>query len=115
MFETGKDSRFFLQAPRQLAAGIRCVKDFDGHVSIEHPITRGVSDFEIECEHYELAGDLSQLQILAEAGGHPVLYTKRWGEGAVHYTTLGHDHRALRNPSHRQLLVQAVGWAMTAG
>ena len=81
----------------------------------EHPITRGVSDFEIECEHYELAGDLSQLEVLAEAGGHPVLYTKRWGEGAVHYTTLGHDHRALRNPSHRRLLVQAVGWAMTAG
>jgi type 1 glutamine amidotransferase len=81
----------------------------------EHPITRGVSDFEIECEHYELAGDLSQLQVLADAGGQPVLYTKRWGEGAVHYTTLGHDHRALRHPSHRRLLVQAVGWALATG
>ena len=81
----------------------------------EHPITRGVSDFEIECEHYELAGDLSQLQILADAGGQPVLYTKRWGNGAVHYTTLGHDHRALRHPSHRQLLRQAVGWILADG
>ncbi len=80
----------------------------------EHPITRGVPDFEIEDEHYELAGDLTQLQIIAESRGCPVLYTKCWGTGSIHYTALGHDHRALRHPSHRRLLVQAVAWALEA-
>lgn len=81
----------------------------------DHPVTQGVADFEIEDERYELAGDLAQVQILAESNGHPVLYTKRWGSGSVQYTALGHDSRALRNPSHRRLLVQAVAWAIQAG
>jgi type 1 glutamine amidotransferase len=81
----------------------------------EHPITRGIDDFDIEDEHYELAGDLSAVRVLAESRGCPIMYTKRWGNGPVHYTALGHDHRALRSPSQRQLLIQAVRWALAGG
>jgi type 1 glutamine amidotransferase len=81
-------------------------------VDREHPITQGVADFEIEDEWYELAGDLGAVQVLAEAGGCPLLYTRRWGLGRVHYTALGHDHRAFANPSYRRLLAQAIVWGL---
>ncbi|MCC7362388.1 MAG: ThuA domain-containing protein [Anaerolineales bacterium] len=77
-----------------------------------HLITAGVEDFEIEDELYQLGGDQTALQVLAEAGGQPLLYTRQWGQGRVHYNALGHDQRALNHPSYQRLLVQAVRWAL---
>lgn len=82
-------------------------------VDREHPITRGVEDFAVTDELYQLGGDRSGLHLLAQADGQPLLYTHTWGKGKVHYNALGHDQRALLNPSYQQLLKQAVDWALS--
>jgi type 1 glutamine amidotransferase len=79
-----------------------------------HPITAGLADFEIEDELYQLGGNRAGLHVLAEADGQPLLYVRAWGRGRVHYNALGHDQRALSNPSYQHLLVQAVAWALAA-
>src|SRR5262245_53714743 len=81
-------------------------------VDREHPITRGVEDFEVMDELYQLGGDRARLRVLAEAGGQPLLYTHAFGRGRVHYNALGHDQRALGHPSYQRLLLQAVAWAL---
>lgn len=78
----------------------------------EHPITSRFSDFPIEDELYELEGDLSSLTVLASAEGHPLLYTKNYGKGRVHYNALGHDWRALQNASLRQLILEGLAWVL---
>lgn len=81
-------------------------------VDREHPITRGVADFEITDELYQLGGDRAGLHLLAQAEGQPLLYTHTWSKGKVHYNALGHDQRALSHPSYQQLLKQAIVWAL---
>ncbi len=51
------------------------------------------------------------VQVLASAEGHPLLYAKTFGRGRVHYNALGHDQGALTNPSFRRLLIQGIRWA----
>lgn len=103
-----------------------------------HPITAGVEDFEVEDELYELGGDAngfqaladgvnqgipnrdlreygdgplpSDIHVLASAEGHPLLYTKTFGKGRIHYNALGHDTKALTHASFRQLVRQGLAW-----
>jgi len=82
---------------------VRCVEP--------HPITEGIQDFDIEDELYIVEGDQTQWHILARGEGHPLLYTKMYGNGRVHYNALGHDTRALSNPSFQKLVLNAVEWA----
>jgi hypothetical protein len=81
-------------------------------VDREHPITRGIDDIDVFDELYILGGDRSPLHVLGEARGEPLLYTREWGKGKVHYNALGHDGRALGNPGYQRLLRQAVSWAL---
>lgn len=76
----------------------------------DHPITAGISSFEVEDELYELEGDLSRVHILASSEGHPLLYVKTHGKGRVHYNALGHDHRSLQCPQVRRLYLQGLAW-----
>ena len=116
------------------------IKRFLVHIEEpSHPIVAGVSDFEIEDELFEIGGDtsrfeaftaafrdrgwaedvmrlgagplLSDVTVLASAENRPLLYTRLFGEGRVHYNALGHDQRALRNDSYRRLVLQGVRWA----
>lgn len=82
---------------------VRCVEP--------HPITAGIADFEIEDELYIVEGDQTQWHIIARAEGHPILYTKTYGSGRVHYNALGHDERALKHPSFQQLVLNGIEWA----
>ncbi|GAA1935674.1 ThuA domain-containing protein [Microbacterium aoyamense] len=82
----------------------------------DHPITRGVTDFELFDEYYEFELADDDVQILAQrhrADGVviPVLYTREVGAGRVVYLALGHDMRAWGEPSFRTLARQSVQWA----
>jgi len=69
-----------------------------------------MDDFAIEDELYIIEGDLTQWHILARAEGHPIIYTKTWGQGRVYSNALGHDTRALENPSFQELVCRGVAW-----
>lgn len=77
-----------------------------------HPITRGVDDFVIYDECYHMVGNRSQLHVLAQAKGWPLVWNRRWGDARVHYNALGHDTSGVTHPSYQRLVVQAVQWAL---
>ncbi|MCU1524419.1 MAG: glycosyl hydrolase [Microbacteriaceae bacterium] len=81
----------------------------------EHPITAGVTDFELFDEYYEFELADDDIQVLAQrhrADGEiiPVLYTREVGEGRVVYLALGHDFRSWGEPSFQRLVRQAMAW-----
>ena len=80
----------------------------------EHPVTRGLSDFEVEDEIYMSAWDPT-IHILASAQWqdkeHPMAWVKPYGEGRVFYTTLGHGPGTFEQPGMQALLGRGVAWA----
>ncbi len=76
-----------------------------------HPISAGIADFEVQDELYVVDGDMTSWYVLARAQGHPVVWTKPYGEGRVFSISLGHDERALTHPSVQQLYVRGIQWA----
>lgn len=84
----------------------------------DHPITKGVSDFDADDELYaRLAGD-TPIEVLATANSadfskkeEPMAWNLRYGEGRVHVNVLGHDAKARENPAFKKLLIQGCAWA----
>ena len=83
----------------------------------DHPVTRGLSDFEIDDELYaKLSGD-AEIEVLASAHSdfsereEPIVFVKKYGAGRVVHNLLGHDVKARRNESFQSLLRRGVEWA----
>ena len=81
-----------------------------------HPVTNGVTDFELFDEYYEFELADEKVEILAQrrrADGVviPVMYAREFGAGRVVYLALGHDMRAWGEPPFRKLVAQALAWA----
>jgi type 1 glutamine amidotransferase len=79
----------------------------------EHPITRDVSDFEVEDEIYMSAWDPA-IHILATATWqekeHPLAWTQPYGAGRVFYTALGHTAATFARPMMQRLMINGVRW-----
>jgi type 1 glutamine amidotransferase len=85
-------------------------------ITADHPVTRGVTDFDVfdEYEEIELADDA--VTVLArgrrpDGTTVPVLYVREAGAGRVVYLALGHDMRSWGEPPVRALVRQALCWA----
>jgi len=80
-----------------------------------HPVTRGLPDFEIHDETYNLFDvkpTVHGLLKTSEPTSAPVIgWTKEYGKARVVYLQLGHDHFAYENPNYRRLVAQAIAWA----
>lgn len=80
----------------------------------DHPVTREVTDFELDDEIYISAYDPA-IHILASAEwhgrAHPVAWTKPFGQGRVFYTTLGHGAATFAVPMMQRMVTQGVRWA----
>ena len=83
----------------------------------DHPITRGLDNFEVEDEIYMSAYD-PYLHILASAQwadkDHPLAWVKSHGNGRVFYTALGHGPGTFERPAMQKLIEQGVRWAANA-
>ena len=79
-----------------------------------HPVTKGVKDFEIHDETYkwfDVASDCHPLLTTEEPESNKVIGWSKTYEGArVVYLQSGHDHFAYENPSYQQILRQAIRW-----
>lgn len=79
-----------------------------------HPVTQGLSDFEVADEIY-ISAYAPTLHILASAEwhgrSHPMAWVKPYGEGRVFYSTLGHGPDTFTRPVMQQLLIQGAHWA----
>lgn len=81
----------------------------------EHPITAGVTDFDVFDEHYEFEFADDDHEVLAQrrrSDGEliPVLYTRSVGAGRVVYLAMGHDLRAWGEPMFKRMVAQAIAW-----
>ncbi len=88
-------------------------------VDTEHPITKGLKDFSIFDELYsKLQGD-EPIQVLVQADSdwskktEPIVFVREYGAGRSVHNALGHDHKALLNPTCRILIARSVEWAAT--
>lgn len=87
------------------------IKDHD------HPITKGLTDFEAKDELYsKLSGD-ADIKVLASAYSdwskqvEPLVFVKSYGKGRVVQNVLGHGLPAREDPNFQKLLVRCVDWA----
>lgn len=91
----------------------------------QHPITQGLSDFEVESEQYYLHVDPG-IEVLATTdfptagapGPHtankcrmPQVWTKMYGNGRVFYNALGHQRATLEAAEPRELMRRGFLWA----
>lgn len=92
----------------------------------EHPITRGLGDFEmIGTEQYYCHVDPGNTVLCStvfdQAAGDPSLYhqnvvmpyawTKTWGKGRVFCAAWGHTHKDFDDPTAREIVRRGMLWA----
>lgn len=84
-------------------------------VDQEHPITRGLEDFQIHDETYKDYYTDPDVKVLLKTD-HPkndpeLAWVKEYGKSRVFYLMLGHDHHAWQNPNYPKILLRAIRWA----
>jgi type 1 glutamine amidotransferase len=79
-----------------------------------HPVTRGVTDFEIFDETYKgyyVEDGVKPLLTTSEPSSTPVIgWTKMYGKAKIVVLQSGHDVPTFENPSFRKLLLQSIEW-----
>lgn len=83
----------------------------------DHPITKGLSDFETYDELYAKLTGEEDIEVLASAYSEwskkvePIVFVKKYGEGRVVHNVLGHGVEGRKNEHFRKLLIRGVEWA----
>jgi type 1 glutamine amidotransferase len=97
------------------------IKDYEVNL-VDDPLTSGLADFRVRSEQYYMHVDPSN-HVLATtvfqpetapwvAGTvMPVAWTRRWGDGRVFYSSLGHAPEELDVHEARELLRRGMAWA----
>jgi len=86
-------------------------------VDKEHPITRGMKDFQADDELYFCVTGDRPVDVLATSRStvtgkdHPMVFVFPYGKGRVFHTPLGHDVKAFEVPGVGQLLRRGCAWA----
>lgn len=85
----------------------------------DHPITRGLGDFETDDELYaKLEGD-APIHLLVTAASdwshaiEPLAFVLEYGKGRVFHETFGHDGKAIATPAVTKLIQRGTEWAAT--
>ena len=83
-------------------------------VNPNHPVTKGVGDFEIFDETYKgyyVADDVTFLLTTDESSSEPVIgWAKKYSKAKIVVLQSGHDTPTFENPNYRKLLKQAIEW-----
>ncbi|WP_432497368.1 ThuA domain-containing protein [Kineococcus auxinigenes] len=89
----------------------------------EHPITRGIGDFDLVTEQYWVLAD-DYLDVLATTTQavrawdpwnrpvtSPAIWTRQWGKGRIFVSTPGHNVEVLRDPNVKTIIERGLLWA----
>ena len=89
----------------------------------EHPITRGLEDFELVTEQYWVLYD-NYIDVLATTTQavrewdpwtrpvvSPAIWTRQWGKGRIFVCTPGHRVEILEDPNVRTIIQRGMLWA----
>jgi type 1 glutamine amidotransferase len=84
-------------------------------VDQEHPITKGLKNFEIHDETYGGYYVADGVHVLMETDhpkcGKQIAWVKKYGKSRVFYFLLGHDAKAWANPAYPAVLKSGIQWA----
>jgi hypothetical protein len=79
-----------------------------------HPVTEGVTDFDIKDEGYNYFGVSKNVHPLLSTvhpeSGPIIGWVQDYEKSRVVTLQGGHDHLAYENPSFRKLVAQAIRW-----
>jgi type 1 glutamine amidotransferase len=91
---------------------------------VPHPITAGISPFEVHSEQYYLHYDPAITVLMTTtappvAGPHgpalvvemPVVWVKMWGKGRVFYSAIGHSPDVVTSQPHFEVVRRGFLWA----
>jgi uncharacterized protein len=91
--------------------------------AVDHPITRGLDDFDLVTEQYWVLHD-DYIDVLATTNQpvrpgdpwsrpvtSPAVWTRQWGRGRVFVSTPGHRVEVLEHPSVRTIIERGLLWA----
>jgi uncharacterized protein len=89
----------------------------------DHPITRGIGDFELTTEQYWVLHD-DYIDVLATTTQavrpwdpwnrpitSPAIWTRQWGKGRIFVSTPGHRIEVVRDPNVRTIIERGLLWA----
>lgn len=89
----------------------------------EHPITRGIADFDLVTEQYWVLSD-DYIDVLATTTQtvrewdpwtrpvvSPAIWTRQWGKGRIFVCTPGHRVEVLKDPNVRTIIERGMLWA----
>jgi hypothetical protein len=92
--------------------------------SANHPLTKGIADFDVKSEQYYLHVDpavkvLATTRFPVADGPHagngpvdmPVVWTKVYGKGRIYYNSLGHHADIIQMPPALELMRRGFLWA----
>jgi hypothetical protein len=88
-------------------------------VDKEHPISKGMSDFETDDELYAKLFGEGPIHVLVSAYSdwskkvEPLAFTLSYGKGRVYHHCFGHDVKAVVSPPVARLLARGAEWAAT--
>ena len=81
----------------------------------DHPGAADITDFVTNDELYTKLGwrDGNDVFMTADLDGEPrpISWTRKYGNGRVFATTLGHDGLSFRTPQFQRLVLNGVDWA----
>jgi type 1 glutamine amidotransferase len=77
-----------------------------------HPIARGMPPFETQDELYVVQTNTDELEVIARAESHPIVWWRPWYNGAALAFTLGHARTSTQNAGYRLLLKNCVKWLL---
>lgn len=84
-------------------------------VDQEHPITKGLKDFQIHDETYKDFYTVPTAKVLLKTDhskNDPELaWVHTYGKSPVFYLMLGHDSKAYQNPNYPELIHRGIRWA----
>ena len=114
-------AKYYLEAGMQGKDSIPASTYTHGQdVSVEiidrrHPVTKGLDDFEIHEEVYDLIQLHPGIHPLMTTG-HPessdtIVWANKYGKSRIVYIQFGHDNNSYSNPNFTKLLSQAIDWA----
>ena len=86
-------------------------------VKPEHPVVRGMADFDTQDELYTcLVGDhpieiVAQAKAKADGKYYPIALVSQYGKGRTFHCVLGHDAKSLSFPAVQELYRRGCAWA----
>lgn len=100
------------------------IVEYTVHIVNDHdPITQGIRDFQMKSEQYYMHTDPGNEVLATTTFGDnkeapwvkgtvmPVVWKRRWGQGRVFYSSLGHVRADFDVPEAREIQLRGMLWA----